>query len=102
MIDEIILSVSIYTTWDVDLSMLNEGMVEISVTDIDGISESTFQNLWVFSDDFDFSITDITDITGPVTGEISNQSVSKINDQLQIRATIFTHFLALHTKVNFH
>ena len=52
--DEIILTVSIYTTWDVDLSMLDEGMVEISVTDIDGTSESTFQNLWVFSDDFDF------------------------------------------------
>ena len=27
--DEIILTVSIYTTWDVDLSMLDEGMVEI-------------------------------------------------------------------------
>ena len=91
--DEIILTVSIYTTWDVDLSMLDEGMVEISVTDIDGTSESTFQNLWVFSDDFDFSIIDITDITGPVTGEISNESVAKINDQLQIRATI-THSLS--------
>ena len=91
--DEIILTVSIYTTWYVDLSMLDEGMVEISVTDIDGTSESTFQNLWVFSDDFDFSIIDITDITGPVTGEISNESVAKINDQLQIRATI-THSLS--------
>ena len=86
--DEMILSISVYTNWNVDLSMLTQGMVKISVTDIDGISDSTFQNLYILSDEFDFSLTDLQDITGPITGEISNQSITKTDDELQIRATI--------------
>ena len=70
-----ILSVSMYSNWGIDISTLSEGLVEIEITDKDGISVSTFENLWIYSDDFDFSITQILDESGSVQGEITNDSI---------------------------
>ena len=57
-------SVSIFAGWEVDRSALDEGLVEIFITDIDGTSKTTFQNMWIFSEDFDFAISQIEDVSG--------------------------------------
>ena len=82
--DEMILSVSMYSNWGIDISTLSEGLVEIEITDKDGISVSTFENLWIYSDDFDFSITQILDESGSVQGEITNDSIAQISDEIRI------------------
>ena len=86
--DEMIISVQLFASWEVDRSALNEGIVEVFLEDLDGISKTTFQNLWVFSDEFDFEISTIADKSGTVTGEITNQSIVQIGDELQISGTI--------------
>ena len=91
--DEMIVSVTIYAGWEVDRSVLDEGLVEIFITDIDGISKTTFHNLWVFSEDFEFSISQIEDVSGVVTGPITNQSIMVINEHMQISGTM-THSLS--------
>ena len=91
--DEMIVAVTIYAGWEVDRSVLNEGVVEIFITDIDGISKTTFHNLWVFSEDFEFSISQIEDVSGVVTGHITNQSIMVINEHMQISGTM-THTLS--------
>ena len=82
--DEMIFSTTLYAGWEVDLSNLDEGKVEITVSDIDGNSITTFENLWTFSDDFDFSILQISDISGPITGDITNESIVQTNEHIQI------------------
>ena len=86
--DEMVLSVNIFSDWNVDTESLNQGLVEIHITDIDGVSQSTFQNLWIFSDAFDFSISQVNDTSGTVTGEISNTSIMQTNDILEIKGAI--------------
>ena len=82
--DHILVSVSIFAGWEVDRSALDEGLVEIFITDIDGTSKTTFQNLWIFSEDFDFSISQIDDVSGPVTGPITNTSIMIVNEEMRI------------------
>ena len=60
----ILVSLEIFAGWEVDRSVLDEGLVEIIIKDIDGVSKTTFQNMWIFSQDFDFEITSIVDNTG--------------------------------------
>ena len=93
-IDEnILVSLEIFAGWEVDRSVLEEGLVEIIIKDIDGVSKTTFQNMWVFSQDFDFEITSIVDNTGSVQGEITEQSIVVINDLLVVSGDI-THSLS--------
>ena len=91
--DGMMVSVSIYAGWEVDRSALDEGLVEIFIIDIDGISKTTFQNMWVFSEDFDFSITNIEDVSGSKIGPITNESIMIINEQMRITGTM-THSLS--------
>ena len=49
---EIILAVRIYSNWDIDMSNYDEGRVEIIIVDLDGQSVSKFENLWVYSEEF--------------------------------------------------
>ena len=82
--DEMVFSVSIYSDWGIDISTLSEGLVEIEIKDIDGISVSTFENLWIYSDNFDISITQILDESGSVQGEVTNDSIVQIGDEIRI------------------
>ena len=86
--NEMILSVELFSDWEVDISKLDQGLVDIKITDIDGTSQSSFQNLWIYSDDFEFTISEVSDISGPITGEISNISVMQINEKLRIQGSI--------------
>ena len=83
-----IVSVRIFAGWEVERSALDEGLVEIFITDIDGISKTTFQNMWIFSEDFEFTISKIEDVSGPVNGPITNESIMIINEQMRISGTI--------------
>ena len=91
--DELVFSVTLYAGWEVDMSALDEGLVEIIVTDIDGTSRTEFNNLWTFSEDFDFTISQVSDVSGSIMGEITNESIMQINDDLQIKGTM-THSLS--------
>ena len=86
--EEMIVSVRIFAGWEVERSALDEGLVEIFITDIDGISKTTFQNMWIFSEDFEFTISKIEDVSGPVNGPITNESIMIINEQMRISGTI--------------
>ena len=91
--DNMLVSVSIFAGWEVDRSVLDEGLVEIFISDIDGTSKTTFQNMWVFSEDFDFSISQIEDVSGPVTGPITNASIMIVSEEMRITGSM-THSLS--------
>lgn len=73
--EQMIFAVTLFSGWEVDLSVLNEGVIDIKVEDKDGFSTVNYQNMWYFSQDFDFEIDGITDISQPVTGTITNESI---------------------------
>ena len=85
---EIILAVRIYSNWDIDMSNYDEGMVEIIIVDLDGQSVSKFENLWVYSEEFNFTIEQVLDTTGMVQGEISNDSITQTADVIRIIGSI--------------
>jgi len=91
--NEMIFSVTLFASWEVDLSTLEEGEVRIKVTDVDGTSSFDFENLWTFSDDFDFSIDQISDETGYVIGDITNDSILQTGDEIRIAGEM-THSLS--------
>ena len=82
------ISVTLYSGWDVDRSALTEGKVEIFIEDLDGVSKTTFENMWVFSEDFDFQVDFAQDITGPVTGQISNESIMVTGEEMRLTGSI--------------
>ena len=84
---------TLYAGWELDLSTLEEGEIEIEITDIDGTSSFKFENLSKYSDDFDFSIEHIFDETGLVTGDITNDSIVQTGDKIRIIGEI-THSLS--------
>jgi len=83
-------NINLYATWEIDLSSLNEGEIKLRIEDIDGYKIMSYDDMWVFSDDFDFEVNDVIDISGNSTGEINNQSIVMTNDNLQITGQI-TH-----------
>ena len=91
--NEMVFSMTLYAGWELDLSTLEEGEIEIEITDIDGTSSFKFENLWKYSDDFDFSIEHIFDETGLVTGDITNDSIVQTGDKIRIVGEI-THSLS--------
>jgi hypothetical protein len=91
--DNMVISVTLFAGWNVDRSALSEGMVEIFVEDLDGISKTTYQNLWIFSEDFDFQINMAEDISGPVTGQIDNDSIIITGEEIQLSGSM-THSLS--------
>ena len=91
--DNMVISVKLFAGWDVERSALNEGIVEIFIEDLDGVAKTTYQNLWIFSEDFDFLIDMVEDISGPVTGQISNESIVVIGDQIRLIGSM-THSLS--------
>ena len=91
--DDMMVSVSIFAGWEVDRSVLDEGLVEIFITDIDGTSKTTFQNMWIFSEDFDFTISQIEDVSGAVTGPITNTSIMIVSEEMRITGSM-THSLS--------
>jgi LPXTG-motif cell wall-anchored protein len=86
--DVMIVSVSMVAGWEIDISMLDVGEMEISITDIDGTSSSSYSNMWTFSDSFEFSIDLVEDVTGNSTGMIANQSLVRIGDDLRISGSM--------------
>ena len=91
--NEMIFSVTLFSSWEIDLSTLEEGEMRIRVTDIDGTSSFDFENLWSFSDDFDFSIEQVSDQTGYVNGDITNDSILQTGDEIRIVGEL-THSLS--------
>ena len=87
--DEMIFSVRIYSSWEIDISSYNEGLVEIKIVDRDGVSTSIFENLWTYSEEFDFTIDHIQDISGLIQGEISNASITQTGDIIRIEGWIY-------------
>lgn len=81
--------------WSVDLSLLEIGKIDVFVTDIDGIAKSTYQDMWIISEIFDTAINSVDDITGEVTGNISNQSIVMSGDTIQLIGTIFHDYSGL-------
>ena len=99
--DNMLVSVSIFAGWEVDRSVLDEGLVEIFISDIDGTSKTTFQNMWVFSEYFDFSISQIEDVSGAVTGPITNASIMIVSEEMRITGSMTTRFLGYPTKATY-
>ena len=91
--ENMIISITLFSGWEIDKSVLNEGEVKLTVTDIDGSSWATYQNLWTFSEDFDFAINSINDVTGFVTGDITNESIVITGETIQIEGFV-THSLS--------
>lgn len=91
--ENMIVSVQLFSGWDVDRSVLDEGKVEIFIEDLDGTSKTTFDEMWIFSQEFDFSIDMVEDITGSVTGMLTDESIVVIGDDIKITGSI-THSLS--------
>jgi len=89
----ITVDLTLISGWEVDLSVLNEGLVEIKIEDRDGFSTTNYQNMWSFSQDFDFEINSLEDITLPVTGTITNESILITEDLIRITGTM-NHLLS--------
>ena len=49
--------------------------------------------MWVFSEDFDFSISQIEDVSGAVTGPVTNASIMIVNEEMRITGSM-THSLS--------
>ncbi len=81
-------SVTLFAGWEVERSSLTEGVVEIFIEDLDGVSKTTFQNLWIFSEGFDFQINLVEDVTGSVTGQISNESIMVIGEDMRLTGIV--------------
>ena len=71
---------------------MNEGDIKIRIKDIDGVALTTYQNMWTFSDEFDFQVLTIEDITGNTTGDITSSSILATNDKIRITGTIHHKF----------
>jgi len=91
--NQLTFTVTLVAGWDIDLSRVEVGKLDIIVEDLDGKSRTTYSGLWTFSDDFEFSIDLVEDITGPVTGMITNESLVRSSDQLRLQGSI-THTLS--------
>lgn len=74
--------------WEIDLSMVEVGQLDIIIEDLDGKSRSTYPSMWMFSDDFEFSIDMVEDISGAVTGMITNESLVRSSDELRLQGSI--------------
>ncbi len=85
---EMFLSVNLYSTWEVDITSYIEGKMEITINDIDGLSKSTFNNLWIYSEDFNVSIHQFYDESGVIQGKISNNSITQTGDIIRITGSI--------------
>ena len=86
--DLMIISVSMVAGWEIDLSMLNIGEMKVKIEDIDGFSSFSFDDMWVLSDAFDFSIDSVEDITGTSIGVLSEDSIVKIGDDVLLTGTM--------------
>ena len=49
--------------------------------------------MWIFSEDFDFSISQIEDVSGAVTGPITNASIMIVSEEMRITGSM-THSLS--------
>ena len=94
--NEIILTVRIYSNWDIDMSNYDEGRVEIKIVDLDGQSVSTFENLWIYSEEFNFTIEQVLDTTGMVQGDMSNDSITQTADIIRIIKVLVTQIQTPH------
>ena len=86
--ENMVIAVELFSGWEVERSSLDEGLVEIYLEDIDGINKTTFEDLWIYSEDFDFTIDLVEDVTGTVTGEVTNNSIVATGDDIQLSGTI--------------
>ena len=85
---KMIISLTLYSGWEVDISVLDEGDVKLIIEDLDGSRTVSFENLWAFSKDFDFTITSVSDITGLVTGNITNESILITGETIQVEGFV--------------
>ena len=83
-----LVNVSMVASWEVDRSSIDQGLMEIRIQDLDGFSRTTYSDLWLLSEEFDFSIDKIEDISGPTTGEITNQSFVMSGDELRLTGSM--------------
>ena len=82
--DNMMISVILVANWNIDITTLTEGHIDVILEDKDGISKTSFQNLWNFSNDFDLEIFELKDDTAPKSSEITNQSILRIGDKIRL------------------
>ena len=88
-------TVDLFANWDIDLSLLQEGELEFTIEDVDGKSITSFSNMWTFSDQFDFTLSSVMDVTGSTTGELTSSSIVMIDDSIQITGTLNHYYSGL-------
>ena len=86
--DSMFISVILVANWNIDLSILSEGNIDVILEDKDGTSRTSFQNLWTFSNSFNLEILELKDDTFPKNSEITNQSIVMIGDEIRIIGTL--------------
>jgi hypothetical protein len=82
------LEVDLIAGWLIDSSLLEIGVVEVIIDDIDGRTRTSFTDMWRFSNEFTVTIESLEDIVGLVTGPIVPESLVRTGDDLQITGIV--------------
>ena len=75
-------------SWTFVNSALDLGYLEVQVDDYDGTNEFAFQNQWILQRQMAIEIEPLTDIEGPIQGELSSGWSMISGENVQLNATI--------------
>jgi len=78
------LEVELIAGWLIDSSLLEIGVVEVVIDDIDGRTRTSFTEMWRFSNEFTVTVESLEDISGVVIGPIVPESLVRTGDELRL------------------
>ena len=78
------------STWSLNSRQLQNGRLDVKVTDIDGVNQTRFDSQWILSNKLDYVISNLIDDKGEVTGDIVQNWALK-NDEYISFTGILTH-----------
>lgn len=90
--DEITINFVLASTWSLNTRQLQNGRVDVKVTDIDGVNQSRFNNEWRISKNIDSIIGNLTDQNGEITGEIVQNWALKNDEFISFSGTLIHNF----------
>ena len=78
------------STWSLNTRQLQNGRLDVKVTDIDGVNQTRFDSQWILSNNLDYVISDLIDDKGEVTGDIVQNWALKNDEYISFTGSL-TH-----------
>lgn len=80
------------STWSLDSRQIQNGRLDVKVTDIDGVNQTRYDAQWILNNKLDYSLSNLTDNKGEIVGDIVQNWALKNDEYISFSGNLIHNY----------